>query len=113
MRTGNVVRDPHGDLAIVTDVHEAYDGKPGTVEWVAFWAENMSGVSRLDDHEREETCFCGDQVDGGEPSEDCETCHGEGRYMKKVMGWSKHAKVLAPHVKAFIQKRALKAFEID
>ena len=74
-----------------------------TVEAVAFDAENCSAVQRLDDHEREEACHCGDG--------DCETCKGAGHYVKKVLGW-KRSRVLAPNVQAYIEQALRRQFRL-
>lgn len=112
MRTGNVIRDPEGSLWIVSEVHDGSD-KP-TVEAIAFDAENVSAVQRLDDHDRNESCSCerhtsdGDYA-GNDP--DCEFCHGYGRYIKHIKGW-KHSKVLARNVQEFIINRMKKVWSL-
>ena len=99
-RTGNVVKDPGGSLVIVIGVEDA------RIHWVSFDAENVGGISRRDDYEDERMCLCGDHPDfQGEPQEGCESCAGTGRYIVTVKGFNKHAKVLAPNVKAFIQAK--------
>ena len=108
--TGNVIRDPEGNLWIVTDIND-YGDRP-TVSAVAFDSENVSATQLLEDHEREMTCHCGDHPDlEGEAQEDCEDCHGKGRYVLHIKGW-KRSKVEAEHVKAFIMKGVKRAFKI-
>ena len=102
MRTGNVIRDPGGSLWIVSDVHD--NPANPVVEAIAFDAENVSACQRLDDHDRTETCQCVRVVAFmGEPQEDCEDCHGTGRFVRHIKGW-KHSEVLASNVQEFIMK---------
>lgn len=77
---------------------------------MSFDFENVSAAQRLDDYEREETCPCGDHC--GAALDDCEQCHGTGRFTRKVIGW-KRSKVLAPNVKAFILRRVMKGFDLE
>ena len=80
------------------------------VEAVAFDAENVSATQYLEDHTEEVTCQCGDYPEfQGAPQEDCEDCHGTGRYLRTIKGW-KHSKVLAPNAKAFIDRRLSRVF---
>ncbi len=96
---GNVIRAPEGeggDLWIVTEVTDR------TIEAVSFDSPNCAGAWRLDDHDREVTCSCGDdEYHQGAPDEECRYCHGVGHYTVHVKGWSR-AKILATTVKAFI-----------
>ncbi len=110
---GNVIRPPkeHGDwLWIVSAVHD-YGVRP-TVEAVCFNASNCSAVQRLDDHDDERQCACGDdEYQQGEPVSDCADCHGTGRYTKHVKGW-KHSKVVAQCVEEFIMQGVKRSFKI-
>lgn len=113
MRTGNVIRDPQGDLWIVAEVHD--DGPNPHVEAICFDSENVSAVQRLDDHDRNESCGCEQYGANGEydgHAEDCTDCHGTGRYVKHIKGW-KHSKVLASNVQEFIMKGVKKGFGLQ
>ncbi len=111
MRTGNVIRDPSGGMWIVVEVHDY--GDPSCVEAVSFDSENCSAMQRLDDHEKEITCHCGDfpELDG-QPQADCEDCHGTGSYVVKVKGW-KRSKILAPTVKDFLLRGIKRQFKLE
>ena len=103
MRTGNVIRDPDGDLLwVVTDIHD-YGDKP-TVEAVAIWAENCSAVQELNDHDRVVVCGC-------EQDPECADCHRRGTYTKHIKGW-KHSHVLASCVKDFIMSGVKRAYRL-
>jgi hypothetical protein len=105
-RDGNVIKAPGGDLWIVIDVND------DVISAVSFDCENCSATQKLDDHERNETCHCGDCPEyQGEPQEDCEDCHGTGRYTKKIKGW-RHSKIVASTVKEFIMKGVKRQFGI-
>lgn len=96
MRIGNVIKDPNGGMWIVSEIDDRI------VQAVSFDAENVSAVQQLEDHDRNETCSCGDNPERmGEPEPDCEDCHGEGRYVEHVKGW-KRSKVLASNVQEFM-----------
>lgn len=105
LRTGNVIESPDGGKWIVSDVDQRL------VHAVAFDAENCSATQRLEDHEQERRCRCGEN-DEGIPQEDCEHCHGRGSYVVKVKGW-KHSKVLAANVKEFILKGVKRTWGIE
>lgn len=119
MRTGNVIRDPHGDLWIVVDVHDDggghdYHKGKATVEAISFDSENCTAVQRLDDHEREDACSCEvydskDEYAGNDP--ECPDCKGTGRIKRHIKGW-KHSKVLATNVKEFILNGVKRQFKL-
>lgn len=105
--TGNIIRDPDGkSLWIVTGVNDYPEGK-GTISFVAFDSENVSGVMRLDDHERIDACGNCEGMDN-----DCECCHGTNSVTKKVKGW-RRAKVMAPNAKEFFLGNFKKAFNLE
>lgn len=84
-----------------------------TIEAISFDSENCSATQRRrKDHDREYTCFCGDdEYHEGTPDPDCETCKGTGRYTKLIVGWDR-SEVLATNVKDFILAGFKKAMRI-
>jgi hypothetical protein len=92
-RIGNVIKtpDPGGTLEIVTSIDDR------VIRTVAAWASNVSSTALLDDQER--TCPCGDELYNFE--DDCERCHGTGRYTEKILGWSRST-IIAQSVKDWI-----------
>ena len=106
MRIGNVIESPGGGKWIITEIDDEQ------VSAVSFDYENTSAVQSLEDTVHDKTCHCGDSPElDGEPQADCERCHGSGSYAVPVRGW-KHAKVLAPTVKAFIVRGMRRVFKI-
>lgn len=102
MRIGNVIESPGGGKWIVTEIDDEM------VHAVSFEHENTSAVQPLEDTEYEEPCrVCGESAS----SLGCERCGETGVVTKPKTGW-KHAKVLAPTVKAFIERGMRRMFKI-
>lgn len=111
---GNVIRNPHGHLEIVTDVHWGVPGKSDYVRTVSFDAQNSSGGGDIDDVTTEESCGCwlNYDMESGEADPDCSDCHGTKRWNRFRPGYNR-ATVLAPCVRDFIIRRLMKNFNID
>jgi hypothetical protein len=111
-RTGNVVRDGK-KLRIVVGYKyypksEFEEKAHYCLNWIAFDAANVSGLTRTDDHQTSTSCFCYDQDDYDIENE-CTYCHNTGSYLIDVKGTDAWEYV-AENVKAYIIDSITKNF---
>jgi hypothetical protein len=110
IRIGNVIRCPHGDLWIVTNVNDGHDNPvTDTIEAISFDSENVTACQRLHDYDDRRQCS---EDYGFGCDVDCDVCHGTGLALVHVPGW-KRSKVLASNAKDFILKGVRKQFDMD
>ena len=114
-RGGNVVKDPHGYIVIITGDRVSENFENGKVKdryysTIPFDYTNSFGGFWEADFKRNQSCFCCETTENGNYDDYCEDCHGTGSYKIDVLGAS-HAKLLGETVKDYIIKRLTKNFE--
>jgi hypothetical protein len=103
-RSGNVIKTPTGEIAIVISVSDS------TMGTIPFAYENMKVTSSMDDYTHVARCGCVNEYLTAE--DDCERCHGSGKVAEDRLGYGRSV-ILAPTVEAFIRKRLMRLFDAD
>ena len=98
-RTGNIIQDSHGHIEIFIRYLTINNRK--CFEWISFDSANVSGITEVSKHERNETCFCIEN-NGEEYELDCPDCKGKGSYMVTVPGEESY-KRLAENAKDYLK----------